>query len=96
MRLSIVSIVKMWLLFKYDYQLFICKMKESNYLTFILDARDAMAKAIYGRLFGWIVNKINCLIAPVEPDHLNFKEIGKYFANFFDIRVHIVIGKWNW
>lgn len=40
------------------------------------DARDAMAKAIYGRLFGWIVNKFNCLIAPIDPDHVNFKEIG--------------------
>ncbi|KAK0070267.1 myosin-IIIb [Biomphalaria pfeifferi] len=28
------------------------------------DARDAMSKALYGRLFGWIVNKINCLLVP--------------------------------
>ncbi|KAJ8304543.1 hypothetical protein KUTeg_018126 [Tegillarca granosa] len=28
------------------------------------DARDATAKAIYGRMFGWIVNKINQLLAP--------------------------------
>lgn len=27
------------------------------------DAREAMAKAVYGRVFGWIVNKINCLLA---------------------------------
>lgn len=30
------------------------------------DARDAIAKAIYGRMFGWIVNKINQLLAPQD------------------------------
>ena len=30
------------------------------------DARDAVAKVLYGRLFGWIVNKINQLLAPAE------------------------------
>lgn len=28
------------------------------------DNRDAMAKAIYGRLFGWIVNRANVLLSP--------------------------------
>ncbi|XP_041373643.1 myosin-IIIb-like [Gigantopelta aegis] len=41
------------------------------------DARDAMAKAVYGRVFGWIVNKVNCLLAPEEniPED-QLKEIG--------------------
>ena len=42
------------------------------------DARDAMTKAVYGRLFGWIVNKVNHLLAPeqvIDPSLLS--EIGK-------------------
>lgn len=43
-----------------------------------LDARDAMAKAVYGRLFGWIVNKVNQLLAPeAEIDPSKMSEIGK-------------------
>lgn len=47
--------------------------------SLLSDARDAMAKTLYGRLFGWIVNKINCLLAPEEdipPDEV--REIGKF------------------
>ena len=29
-----------------------------------LDVRDAMSKSLYGRLFSWIVNKINVLLQP--------------------------------
>ncbi|KAK7115853.1 myosin-IIIb-like isoform X2 [Littorina saxatilis] len=41
------------------------------------DARDAMTKAVYGRLFGWIVNKINQLLAPeIDVDPHLMTEIG--------------------
>ncbi|GFO14637.1 myosin-iiib [Plakobranchus ocellatus] len=41
------------------------------------DAREAMAKAVYGRLFGWIVNKINCLLVPDDQKlGASFSEIG--------------------
>ncbi|XP_072353285.1 myosin-IIIb [Scyliorhinus torazame] len=41
------------------------------------DARDSIAKVAYGRVFGWIVSKINQLLAPKEDmDTVELREIG--------------------
>lgn len=40
------------------------------------DARDSIAKVVYGRVFGWIVSKINELLAPNVDADVELCEIG--------------------
>lgn len=56
-------------------------------MKWVSDARDAVSKALYGRLFGWIVNKINQLLAPKNQSSVEAREIG----GCLDIRQFVVI-----
>ena len=43
----------------------------------LIASRDAIAKSLYDRLFRWIVNRINQLLAPSAEDMAQAVEIGK-------------------
>ena len=54
------------------------KLSVTFYVIIFTDVRDATAKALYGRLFGWIVNKVNQLLAPPMASRgEDVTEIGK-------------------
>nr|XP_006825854.1 PREDICTED: myosin-IIIa-like [Saccoglossus kowalevskii] len=48
----------------------------SNTVQQAEDVRDAMSKAIYGRLFNWIVNRINVLLKPSQDSSDGARQIG--------------------
>ena len=44
--------------------------------VYSIAARDALSKALYDRVFRWIVNQINHLLAPNIEDYYMSRDIG--------------------
>ena len=55
-----------------------------NTLEQAMDARDAIAKALYGRLFSWIVNKINPELSPHSERSVCILFFVSFFILLFD------------
>ncbi|XP_076468254.1 myosin-IIIb-like isoform X2 [Babylonia areolata] len=54
----------------------------ANSVQEAMDARDAMSKALYGRLFSWIVNRISALL---KPSRAGIKEDERLVTGLLDI-----------
>lgn len=45
-------------------------------MKWVLDVRDVVSKVMYGRFFGWIVNKINQFLVFKDQFSVEVREIG--------------------
>ncbi|CAB1318501.1 unnamed protein product, partial [Coregonus sp. 'balchen'] len=59
------------------------------------DARDSIAKVAYGRVFGWIVSKVNELLAPNVDFDIELSEIGILDIFGFENFAHIFLMEQN-
>ncbi|XP_017560985.1 myosin-IIIa isoform X1 [Pygocentrus nattereri] len=55
----------------------------SNTVEKATEVRDAMGKALYGRLFSWIVNRINSLLRPDNPSGEEDKDLNIGILDIF-------------
>lgn len=58
---------------------FLWNLSASCCCSLCADARDSIAKVAYGRVFGWIVCKINELLAENVDPEVELREIGEFY-----------------